>query len=144
MAGIRSSRTQPETIIRRGLHSRGFRFRVNVSSVPGTPDLLLPKWDAVILVHGCFWHGHTCHLFKMPNTRTEFWSGKIDRNKARDKVVCGLLDQAGWRHLTIWECALKGKARWDIDALLTEVSNWIVSHGESAEISGLPVKSAPK
>jgi len=77
MAAIKSGNTKPEIFIRSMLHRAGFRFRINVKNLPGKPDIVLPKYRAVILVHGCFWHGHNCHLFKLPKTRTEFWEAKI-------------------------------------------------------------------
>ena len=80
MSGIRGKNTRPELLIRKGLHARGFRFRLHDKRLPGKPDLVLPKYSAVIFVHGCFWHGHDCHLFKWPQSRREFWRKKITRN----------------------------------------------------------------
>ncbi len=121
MSGIRGKDTKPELLIRKALHSRGFRFRLHSLKVPGKPDLVLPRYNAAIFVHGCFWHGHDCHLFKMPSTRPEFWEGKIDRNRARDTEVRNALITSGWRRLVIWECALKGKFRLDFEILVERV-----------------------
>ncbi len=111
MSRIRGRDTKPELLIRKGLHARGYRFRVNVSSLPGRPDIVFPKYRAVIQVNGCFWHGHDCHLFKMPASRQDFWAEKIAANRERDRRTNQSLSEAGWRVLTIWECSLKGVKR---------------------------------
>ena len=85
MSGIKSKNTKPELIIRKALFKKGFRFKLHDKSLPGKPDLVLPKYDAVIFIHGCFWHQHNCHLFKWPSTRPEFWETKIHRNVEVDK-----------------------------------------------------------
>lgn len=136
MSGIRGKNTGPELAIRRGLHAKGYRFRLHANDVPGKPDLVLPRYHATIFVNGCFWHNHNCHLFKMPSTRTEFWRSKISKNVERDRQVDGLLDEAGWRKMTIWECALKGRTRLDFDTVISRVGEWL--HGEQmrGEIRG--------
>ncbi|WP_315858575.1 very short patch repair endonuclease [Rhizobium leguminosarum] len=111
MSRIRAKNTAPEWTVRRLLHSRGFRYQLHRSDLPGKPDLVLPRFRAAIFVHGCFWHGHACTLFRMPTTRTEFWSEKIAANRQRDANAISLLDELGWRSLWIWECALKGRGR---------------------------------
>jgi DNA mismatch endonuclease (patch repair protein) len=136
MSGIRGKDTKPELAIRRGLHAKGFRFRLHASDVPGKPDLILPRYRAAIFVNGCFWHNHVCHLFKMPSTRTEFWQNKITKNVERDRKVEELLDEAGWRKLTIWECALKGKTRLDFDELIGRAGEWLRSEKIRGEIGG--------
>ncbi len=110
MAGIRGKDTRPEMLIRRGLHAMGYRFRVHRRDLPGNPDIVLPKYRAVIFVHGCFWHGHDCHLFKWPKTRAAFWREKIGGNVRRDSLALVSLKERGWRVHTVWECELKGKA----------------------------------
>jgi len=127
MAGIRGKDTRPEMILRRGLHARGFRFRLHDRRLPGSPDLVFPGRRAVIFVHGCFWHGHDCHLFRLPATRQEFWRAKIEGNAARDAATEDALVSAGWRVLTIWECALKGRKRLPVETLLDRVSAWLVA-----------------
>ena len=111
MAGIGPKDTKPEMMIRRGLHALGYRYRVHVRDLPGRPDLVFPKRRAVIFVHGCFWHGHACDLFRWPSTRPDFWRAKIGANVLRDARVRQQLLDRDWRVLDIWECSLRGKAR---------------------------------
>ncbi|SOC89897.1 T/G mismatch-specific endonuclease [Ensifer adhaerens] len=111
MSGIRGTNTRPELQVRKALHAAGFRYRLHERKLPGKPDLVLPKYRAVIFVHGCFWHGHGCHLFRMPSSNSVFWQEKIAGNVARDKVAVDRLRESGWRVATVWECALKGKTR---------------------------------
>lgn len=125
MSGIKSKDTKPELIIRQGLHKKGFRFRLHDRSLPGKPDIVLRKYKAVILVNGCFWHGHNCSLFKWPSTRTEFWKNKIGSTRKRDREIVAKLIDLEWRVLIIWECALKGKNQQTIDEVICDCSNWI-------------------
>ncbi|WP_227421499.1 very short patch repair endonuclease [Pacificispira spongiicola] len=127
MAGIRGKDTKPEMIVRRGLHRRGFRFRLHDRSLPGRPDLILPRYHVAIFVHGCFWHGHDCPLFRWPRTREDFWRDKIGRNRERDRNAAERLQEAGWRILTIWECAFRGKTDADHDATLNRAADWIAN-----------------
>lgn len=142
MAAIKGRDTKPEMLIRRGLHALGFRFRLHVSGLPGKPDIVLPRYRAVIFVNGCFWHGHTdaggqhCHLFKLPQTRADFWQEKIASNVARDAAAARKLSEAGWRQLVVWECALKGRARLDHDLLLLQISDWITGDRQRGEVRG--------
>lgn len=136
MSRIRGANTQPELQIRKGLHAKGFRFRLHDKGVPGRPDLVLPRFHSAIFVHGCFWHGHDCHLFRMPSTRTEFWSAKIDRNHARDQIVRSQLDEMGWRYLVIWECALKGKTRLDFEEVMDRAEAFLRGSAKTDEIGG--------
>lgn len=138
MSRIRGRDTKPEMLIRRGLHARGLRYRVQDRSLPGRPDLIFPKYHAVILVHGCFWHGHNCPLFQLPATRTEFWNTKISINRARDARACEALRAQGWRVLIIWECCLKGSARWQMDAMLDACVAFLNSDTQQQQIAGLP------
>lgn len=110
MAGIRSKNTAPELLIRRALHACGFRFRLHAKRLPGQPDLVLPKWRVAVFVHGCFWHLHGCHLSKLPQKNAAFWNEKLVANVERDKRVKALLSDEGWRVLTVWECAIRGKS----------------------------------
>ncbi|WP_339632781.1 DNA mismatch endonuclease Vsr [uncultured Sneathiella sp.] len=136
MAGIGAKDTKPEIIIRKLLYRAGFRYRLHVKELPGKPDLVFPKYRAVIFVNGCFWHGHSCHLFKWPKSREEFWSNKIKGNIARDRrKIDDLLDKK-LRVMTIWECALKGKSRIDLDELLGRITVWIKGDEVEGEISG--------
>jgi len=136
MSGIRSKNTRPELLIRKGLHARGFRFRLHDKRLPGKPDLVLPKYSAVIFVHGCFWHRHDCHLFKWPKTRREFWHKKILRNQEKDAESYTSLKKDGWYILTIWECALKGRTRRPLDKVLDMAADWIVNGQRDRQIRG--------
>lgn len=107
MASIHSEDTRPEQAVRRELWHRGYRFRKCVRTLPGTPDIVLPKYRTCIFVNGCFWHGHKgCSKFVMPKTRTEFWEKKISRNQERDLVNIQRLESIGWSAITVWECEL--------------------------------------
>jgi DNA mismatch endonuclease (patch repair protein) len=136
MAGIRGKDTKPELILRRGLHAAGFRFRLHDRALPGNPDIVFPRYRAVLLAHGCFWHGHDCHLFKWPSTRPEFWQKKIYRNREVDTVVSVALQRAGWRQGVVWECALKGKTRLPLEIVLAECALWLQSDVPVFEIRG--------
>lgn len=125
MSGIRGKNTKPEMIIRRGLHARGYRFRLHRKDLPGKPDIVLPKYGAAIFVNGCFWHGHDCHLFKWPKTREAFWREKIGANQKRDLKSFDELRAKGWRCGTVWECALRGKYRLDPESLLDQLTSWV-------------------
>lgn len=108
MSRIRTADTTPELRLRRLLWRDGFRFRLSDRSLPGKPDIVLPRWKAVIFVNGCFWHAHEqCRYFKLPGTRVEFWSSKLQANAARDKRVTEECRALGWRTITVWECALR-------------------------------------
>ena len=117
MAGIRGKNTTPELAVRRELHRRGFRFRLHSRGLPGRPDIVLPKYRAVILVNGCFWHRHQCHLFKWPSTDTERWRHKLEANVVRDAENVAALGRQGWRTLVIWECALKGPSKRPVESI---------------------------
>lgn len=136
MAGIKGKDTSPELKIRKALHAKGLRYRLHDKSLPGKPDLVFNKYHAAIMIHGCFWHGHECYLFKWPSTRPEFWKSKIGRNRERDMEVRLQLSEAGWRVLTVWECALKGKTKLDINMLLNRIENWIMSEDNNIDIQG--------
>ena len=136
MAAIKGKDTKPELIIRKGLHARGFRYRLHDRKLPGRPDLVLPKYHAVIFINGCFWHGHDCALFKWPDTRQEFWKEKIGANAARDQRNYTAIDNAGWRRAVIWECALKGPGRMEPDLVLNDIATWLSSDKHSLTIKG--------
>ena len=112
MSMIRSKDTKPEILVRRYLFHAGFRFRVNVRKLPGTPDIVLRKYKTAIFINGCFWHGHEgCPEFRPPRTRTEWWEQKLRRNKERDERVRAQLTEMGWHTMVVWECQLKPKVR---------------------------------
>ncbi len=109
MSKISGKDTKPEIKVRKYLFSKGFRYRKNVKTLPGKPDIVLPKYKTVIFVHGCFWHGHNCPAGKLPETRKEFWENKIRGNVERDKRNKIELEKNGWRVITVWQCELKNK-----------------------------------
>lgn len=125
MSGIRGKNTKPEIIIRHGLHRLGFRYRLHEKRLPGKPDLVLPKYHAVIFVHGCFWHGHDCHLFKWPKTREDFWKSKISSNIVRDRNNIDNLLGQGWRVALVWECVLKSQKNETTEKVLLDLRDWI-------------------
>lgn len=134
MSGIKGKDTKPELQIRQMLHRRGFRYRLHASNLPGKPDLVFPKYHAVIQIHGCFWHRHQCHMFKWPKSRTDFWREKINSNALRDLQNELLLAERGWRVLTVWECSLKGKLRKPLDELGEEIATWLIEREPSRSI----------
>lgn len=134
MRGIRGKNTRPELAIRQALHARGFRFRLHDRKLPGAPDLVFPKFRAVLFVHGCFWHGHGCHMFRWPATRTEFWRAKISRNQEVDARAVAALVAGGWRVAEVWECALRGSRRRSIDDIAASLAHWLASDAPRLEI----------
>ena len=112
MSRIRGSHTKPERLVRSLLHRCGFRFRVHRKDLPGRPDIVLPKHNAVILVHGCFWHRHAgCRFAYTPKSRLEFWEKKFSENVARDRRNANALASLGWRSMIVWECETKDQAK---------------------------------
>lgn len=136
MAAIRGSHTKPEIQVRKSMHAAGLRYRLHVRDLPGKPDLVFPKYKAVIFVNGCFWHHHNCHLFKWPTTRKEFWKTKIDRNVANDAKAEAALREQSWRIATVWECALKGKSRVDFESAMRSLVKWVKSRESTITIRG--------
>jgi DNA mismatch endonuclease, patch repair protein len=139
MSRIRSKDTKPELIVRKYLYSRGYRYRKNCRRLPGTPDIVMRKYGVVIFIHGCFWHGHSdSHL---PQTNTEFWRTKIERNKARDAENREALKAMGWRVMTVWECQLKPAVR---QQTLREIEYWInkayIEHRRPSQVYHLPAE----
>jgi DNA mismatch endonuclease (patch repair protein) len=121
MSGIKGRNTRPEMLVRSYLHAKGFRFRLHLRDLPGSPDLVLPKYRACIFVHGCFWHRHQgCRYATTPATRADFWEQKLEGNVTRDHRNVQLLLEAGWRVLIVWECGLRQRAN------LEDISNWLV------------------
>ncbi len=126
MSHIRSTNSKPEEIVRKYLFSKGLRYRKNVRTLPGKPDIVLRKYKTVIFVNGCFWHKHDCGRFVMPSSNTDYWTKKINGNVERDKANTKLLELQGWKVLVIWECQLKKKHRDDSLELL--YNNIIENH----------------
>jgi len=132
MSGIRGRNTRPEIALRRALHARGFRFRLHRKGLPGRPDVVLPRYRAVVFVHGCFWHRHPgCRFATTPSTRPEFWAEKFAQNVARDARAIEALTGDGWRVAVVWECALKRSAEETAEA----VAAWL--RGERVALTGL-------
>lgn len=127
MSRIRGRDTKPEIALRAMLHRLGYRFTVNGpknKSLPGRPDIVLPKYRTVVFVHGCFWHGHEhCGDFRLPKTRRAWWKNKIEGNRERDARHENALLREGWYVITVWECALKNRA--SREWLVTKLEKWI-------------------
>jgi DNA mismatch endonuclease, patch repair protein len=108
MAAVKSQNTKPELAVRRLLHAAGYRFRLHRKDMPGTPDIVLPKFRTVVFVHGCFWHQHQdCKAAARPTSRQEYWQPKLDRNVARDIANQAKLQEMGWQVLIVWECEVR-------------------------------------
>lgn len=136
MASVRSRDTKPEMMIRKALHASGLHYRLNVRDLPGKPDIVLPRHQTVVFVHGCFWHRHECDLFRWPESRTEFWRDKLNANAARDMTAVEALEKAGWRRAVIWECALKGRKKRDFQDTMQRLIAWIKSDEQAITIRG--------
>ena len=107
MRSVKSKDTKPEITLRKALFALGYRYRLNVKDLPGKPDLVFPKHKSVLFVHGCFWHGHDCKRGRrVPKTNTDYWLGKIQKNRERDQKNKRALEALGWRVLTVWECSI--------------------------------------
>ena len=129
MSSIRGKNTKPEILVRKGLHARGFRFRLHNKKLPGSPDIVLPKYGVAIMVNGCFWHGHKgCRYATKPKSNVEFWETKIARNKHRDEVTAAHLEALGWTVIVVWECELRGKEK--AEARIQTLAEEIRSSGE--------------
>lgn len=127
MSGIRGKNTRPEVVIRQRLHARGIRFRLHRKDLPGSPDIVLPRYRAAVLVNGCFWHGHQCRLFKWPRTRPDFWSEKIIGNIRRDERKQAELKKLGWRVCILWECEIKSAGNEQILSVVDQIVEWLDS-----------------
>ena len=124
MSRIRGKNTKLEILVRKGLHARGFRFRLHNKKLPGSPDIVLPKYSVAIMVNGCFWHGHKgCRYATKPKSNVEFWEAKIQRNRHRDEVTNAHLEALGWHVITVWECELRKGSRLEdrLNALAEEI-----------------------
>jgi DNA mismatch endonuclease (patch repair protein) len=124
MSKIRGKNTIPEILVRKYLFSKGLRYKLHDKQLPGTPDIILPKYKTIIFVHGCFWHGHEdCKYYVVPKTRAEWWQNKINTNKANDDRAIQSLTTAGWNIITVWECNLKiGKREETLNALYQKIT----------------------
>jgi len=136
MSRVKGKHTKPELLVRKALYAAGFRYRLHYKKLPGHPDIVLPKYKAIVLVNGCFWHGHKCHLGTIPATRRRFWLKKFKENQKRDRKNIGIYNEQGWRVIVIWECALKGKGSVKFDKLLAKTVRFLNSGVKYAEIAG--------
>lgn len=136
MRAIRAKDTAGELAVRKALHGEGFRYRLHVKHLPGTPDIVLAKYRAVVFVHGCFWHQHDCPMFKLPKERRSFWTAKLSSNASRDVHVTEQLLAQGWRVAEVWECALKGRQRIPREEVARTLSEWLESELPTLEIRG--------
>jgi len=137
MASITSKDTAIEVKFRKALHRKGFRYGLHNKSLPGKPDLVFRKYRAVAFIHGCFWHGHSCELYKLPATNTSYWKQKALRNQQRDQEMIDLLLAKGWRVMVVWECSMRGKSRLEFDALISSFEDWLFGETKFFEIRGL-------
>lgn len=136
MSGIRSTNTKPELLIRQALFALGYRYRKHTKDLPGKPDLTLHHYRAVVFINGCFWHGHDCHLFKMPSTRKDFWEKKIRTNRNRDRMVLDAYSKIEWRAAYIWECAIRGKGSIGLEKTVLLLDQWLHGFNKFVDIRG--------
>jgi DNA mismatch endonuclease (patch repair protein) len=136
MSRIGGRNTRLELVLRRGSHALGLRYRLQVPELPGRPDLVFPRYRAIILVHGCFWHGHDCPLFKLPATRADLWATKIAGNKARDARTMNALRATGWRVFTVWECSLRGRVRQPASEVLASCAAFVIGDIQWGTLAG--------
>lgn len=125
MSRIRGKDTRAEMMIRKGLHALGLRFRLHRKDLPGTPDIVFPSRRAVIFVHGCYWHGHECSMFRLPTTNQQFWADKIARNRVNDCAAEDGLLRLGWRVMVVWECSLRGRGRRPTGDVINVIAHWL-------------------
>lgn len=135
MQRIRSKNTRPELVVRKGLFSRGVRYRLHCRVGNVRPDLVLSRIKTAIFVHGCFWHGHHCALFRWPKTRPEFWEAKIWSNRARDQAALDMLRLQGWSAAIVWECSLRNRPEQEVEKVLSQLFHWLKSVPRPAFIS---------
>jgi DNA mismatch endonuclease (patch repair protein) len=133
MSAIRGKNTKIEIGVRKALFNLGYRYRLHAGSLPGKPDIVLPKHHAVIFVNGCFWHGHDCSLFRLPKTNTAFWRHKITTNRKGDTKALQELGAMGWRTFTVWECSLRRKDVNQVAAVCRRLDRWIRSRSQMGE-----------
>lgn len=125
MSNIRSKNTKAEIAIRKRLFAAGFRYRLFDPRLPGKPDIVLPRYKTVIFIHGCFWHGHNCPLYKIPTTRTEFWKNKLEGNRKRDLLNKKKLMKMSWRIVSVYECSWR-LCKIDQDARFDQISSRVI------------------
>jgi DNA mismatch endonuclease, patch repair protein len=134
MASVGQKNTGAEILLRNALHRLGLRYKLHDRALPGSPDLVFPRFKAVVFVHGCYWHSHGCYRSTVPKTRKEFWTSKFAANKTRDAKKTAELLKRGWRVLTVWECTLNGKLAKPTGSLAKRVETWLNSGKRAGEI----------
>lgn len=132
MTRVKRSDTKPELVVRKLMHARGWRYRLHVKGMPGTPDMVFPSRRAVLFVNGCFWHGHTCRLGRLPSSRPEFWGPKIQANRERDGRKITQLVSEGWRVMTVWQCSLNKP-----EVVLPQIEGFLRSTANVAETAAM-------
>lgn len=137
MSNIRSKNTRHEVEIRKALHAAGLRYRLHRKDLPGSPDITFPRYRAAVFVHGCFWHGHDCHLFRWPSSNSDRWKRKIRGNQLRDATSAARLLASGWRVCTIWECALRGRGKRTKQDVIDTAADWIRGREQFLELRGV-------
>ena len=143
MRAIRGVDTKPEIKIRKLLHKHGFRYCISPKELPSKPDIYFPKYKACILVNGCFWHGHYCHMFKWPGTNKEFWGEKISATIQRDLKNITKLHALGIKTLVVWECAQRGKRRLPDSVLYQLIERWLLELDDNCVLDADGLKRAP-
>jgi DNA mismatch endonuclease, patch repair protein len=143
MSRVGQRNTSPEIILRRELHSLGLRYRLHEKKLPGSPDLVFPRFGGVIFVHGCYWHSHGCYKSTVPQSSRTFWMEKFNANRQRDKRDIDLLLDQGWRVMVVWECALLGKRALPPGEVAVRVRAWLHSAESQGEVSGTEMKVVP-
>jgi DNA mismatch endonuclease (patch repair protein) len=138
MASVGQKDTRAELILRSALHKVGFRYKLHERSLPGTPDLVFPRFHAAVFVHGCYWHAHGCYRATIPKSQPDFWNKKFQTNRLRDERNLRLLLDGGWRVLTVWECCLLGKNALQVHEVTTRVHAWLHGTRPQGEIAGNP------
>lgn len=137
MASVGQRDTGPELRLRRTLHRLGLRYRLNDRKLPGSPDLVMPRFNTVVFVHGCFWHVHKgCKFATKPSSRMDFWREKFEANQKRDKRNYGSLLKSGWRVLVVWECAIKDNRDKELEKLGIDIAQWLKSKNLYGEVDG--------
>jgi DNA mismatch endonuclease (patch repair protein) len=142
MASVGQRNTGAEILLRSYLHRAGLRYRLHDRSLPGSPDLVFPRFRAAVFVHGCYWHSHGCYRSTVPKSRQQFWTDKFEANRSRDERNVRSLLEGGWRVLTVWECVLKGKLALPPPSVVDAVKTWLYSRESIGEISGKSVPAA--
>ena len=141
MSRVGQKDTRPEILLRSVLHKAGLRYRLYDKALPGSPDLIFPRFRSVVFVHGCYWHSHGCYRSTVPKSRREFWKKKFRANRRRDQRVMVLLRERGWRVMIVWECTLVGKYALVPQSVAEQVHAWLTGREECGEVPGKPSKT---